>query len=133
MWSGSNGTSEPSQTKSENQSLVKEEGRLRDHDGMDQSILNRSGGILYNGSIGGSTPEQIREANAMVADDERRRKFLLLDQQLLNNDETVGGRKTYRLDEWTGLQIFDLWLWAHRLCKTEQPPHRLVPNGHRSI
>lgn len=43
MWSGSNGTSEPSQTKSENQSLVKEEGRLRDHDGMDQSILNRSG------------------------------------------------------------------------------------------
>ena len=51
-----------------------------------------------------------------------------VDQSVLSS---VGGEKIM-LRQWTGQQIFHLWLWAHRADRSEKPPCRLVPNGRRT-
>jgi len=64
----------------------------------------------------------------MDQDENRRGSVYGVDQPILSS---VGGERIM-LSEWTGEQIFHLWLWAHRADRTEQPPCKLVPNGRRT-
>lgn len=43
-------------------------------------------------------------------------------------------RRQPRFDEWTGRQIYDLWIWSLRPESEREikAPHRLVPNGRRT-
>lgn len=37
-------------------------------------------------------------------------------------------QENVRFDQWSGQQIYDLWMWSLRDDKNEPPPHKLVPN-----
>ena len=70
---------------------------------------------------------------SVVEDADGHRGVPGLDKSVLNA-ERERERRGPRLDEWTGRQIYDLWIWSLGPDgdKKGPPPHRLVPNGKRT-
>lgn len=74
-------------------------------------------------------------ASEVVAECDRGTELPLLDRQPVNgeaaNTHTHTHKRT-RLDQWSGKEIFALWIWSLRDNPNEPAPAPLVPNGRRS-
>lgn len=95
-----------------------------------------------HGGTGGSDSERgVQQrvlgetASEVVAECDRGTELPLLDRQPVNgeaaNTHTHTHKRT-RLDQWSGKEIFALWIWSLRDNPNEPAPAPLVPNGRRS-
>ena len=104
---------------------------------FDQMIKNHPGkirvatGELAENTTGGGVQRYTQDGSLGAPDgslngtDQATRESGSRERERERERERIGQPK---FSEWTGQQIYDLWIWSFRTGKNEPPPHRLVPN-----
>lgn len=95
--------------------------------GVQRYTQNGSHGTPDGDNSGHATEEQAKPGEQPVVEDEYGTRGICTERRERE-------RRGPRLDEWTGKQIYDLWMWSlgTESERRQPPPHRFVPNRERT-